>query len=203
MPYKTLPIGQRFGKLVVISQRSDFKSLCRCDCGIIKEVWNCGMKSGNTRSCGCYRDELRRRHGHAKTRTYKSWASMLQRCINPEDNRFNDYGGRGIKVCLRWRNSFVNFLKDMGERPQQTTLGRLDNDGNYTPKNCEWQTKIQQARNTRATKWLVFQGIRASLAEHCERTGMNYARAQGRLKLGWNLELALTSKKHAHNRICN
>lgn len=85
------------------------------------------------------------------TATYKSWHGMIQRCTNPNNKRWDDYGGRGITVCKRWR-SFENFLADMGERPKKRSLDRKDNDGNYTPRNCRWATDAQQRANKRVDR---------------------------------------------------
>lgn len=153
--------GDRFGRLVVEVPYTRSSSrgrvhICRCDCGAIREVTTESLRSGNTRSCGCLQREVARawqtRHGHARrgdnpeTRTYVSWQNMRQRCRNPSHPRWTDWGGRGITVCDRW-NSFENFLADMGERPEGTTLDRINGDGNYEPSNCRWADITTQNRN--------------------------------------------------------
>ena len=97
---------------------------------------------------------LGRKHGAHKSPEYKAHAAILQRCYNPKTNGWRNYGARGIKVCERWRNSFVDFLADMGPRPSpKHSIGRIDNDGDYGPTNCRWETHAEQTRNKRPTVW--------------------------------------------------
>jgi len=90
--------------------------------------------------------------GGKETRTYRSWRSMMKRCYNKNTKDFSNYGGRGITVCERWRNSFESFLSDMGERPESKTLDRIDVNGNYEPSNCRWATHVEQSYNKRISK---------------------------------------------------
>lgn len=165
--------GQRWGRLVVLEpaendHNGQARWLCQCDCGTTTIVKGQYLRNGETRSCGCLHREVVRRmgqlygpihgaasatHGHSAnnhwTPTYVSWTSMKQRCLGQSEKDRLLYYDRGIQVCDRWLHSFENFLTDMGERPEGTTLDRIDNDGNYEPDNCRWATASEQRRNQR------------------------------------------------------
>jgi hypothetical protein len=125
---------------------------CRCDCGVERLVLGGNLHSGQSTSCGCVRREKlaqwSTKHGLRWTRTYAIWCAMLQRCFNPADKRYRDYGGRGIKVCADWR-TFNNFYADMGEAPPGLSLDRINNNAGYKPQNCRWATPVVQSRNRR------------------------------------------------------
>lgn len=156
--------GHRFGRLVVIRKHEARGSrwVCVCDCGEEKTLVACRLVRGNDRSCGCLKrtvlGDRTRKHGKANSRvtgyasrTYGIWQAMRARCGNPNNNRWESYGGRGIKVDPCW-SDFEAFLSDMGEAPAGLTLDRKDPDGDYTKDNCRWVTWLEQARNKRKKK---------------------------------------------------
>lgn len=153
--------GQRYGRLVAIKftgrgNRGGALWLLKCDCGQEHETFANWVRTGKTKSCGCLRLENTKRmgastatHGMTGTPTHVSWERMHSRCNNPNSDRYYDYGGRGIRVCDRWRK-FENFFSDMGERPSlDYSLDRINNAGNYEPSNCRWATAKEQALNRR------------------------------------------------------
>ncbi len=162
--------GRRFGRLVVICRSTITKDRnawwnCKCDCGQTIDTRSNSLRRGDTKSCGCLHRETgtdnlkvanaaNTKHGHAlengHSRTYDIWQSAKQRCTNSNSHNWKNYGGRGIRMCARWLNSFENFLADMGEKPEGLSIDRKDNDGNYEPGNCRWATRKQQRANQRA-----------------------------------------------------
>lgn len=155
-------VGRRFGRLTVIAKSRKRSGghvvwICVCDCGGRAEADGCHLRRGRSASCGCMRSAISAErmtvHGAARkghrTRTFNCWVNARMRCFNPSQPRYKDWGGRGITMCDRWRNSFANFLADMGECPPGLSLDRIENDGNYEPGNCQWATPVQQNNNRR------------------------------------------------------
>jgi hypothetical protein len=172
---------------------------CQCTCGARKVISGQALRNGHTRSCSCLRREemSTRRTTHGATRQnrtpeYRTWASMIRRCTNPNEDNYPAYGGRGITVCDRWRGSFEAFLKDMGPRPQGTSIDRIDGSAGYEPANCRWATQKEQMRNTRRSRVLEFNGRKMPMVSWAEETGISQRLILGRLRRGWSVERALT-----------
>jgi hypothetical protein len=173
--------GVRFGYLVVKNLHEKIKApsgatmakwLCECDCGKTTIVYQSHLRSGRTKSCGCLaRDTVIARsttHGKRNSRVYRSWRGMVQRCTNSSASNFDNYGGRGIKVCDRWLNSFEAFYEDMGECPEGLSLDRVDVNGDYCKENCRWADLTEQNFNRRKStgKSTPKQGV-----SYCTRSG--------------------------------
>ena len=160
-------VGLKYNRLTIIDEEPTIKygnstfriMLCRCECGEEKVIMFQHLKSGRTKSCGCLNKEMAKEkfiklniiHGNYDHPLFNTYKLMKNRCNNCESHNYKYYGGRGIKVCDRWLgdDGFKNFLEDMGERPEGTTLDRINNDGNYEPTNCKWSTYSEQNKNRR------------------------------------------------------
>lgn len=164
--------GSQFGRLTVVSRGIGGRWNCTCECGGTCAPSSMNLRSGKTKSCGCLSREVagnaKRTHGMHLTPTYYSWSLMLKRCRTPTDPAYKAYGGRGIDFDPRWL-SFKTFLSDMGERPDGTSIDRIDNARGYWPDNCRWANKLQQQRNIRSNRNIEYKGrvqcVRAWSAE--------------------------------------
>lgn len=182
MPSKIDISGQRFGRLVVVSEapklprkKAGTRWHCRCDCGKKITTETGALRSGHTQSCGCYhKDQVAdasSTHGMTRSPEWRAWRAMVARCTVPTNGSYPNYGGRGISVCDRWR-TFENFIADMGPRPPGTTLDRYpNNNGNYEPGNCRWATRSQQDSNKRTTVMVTFEGKTKTYSEWARELG--------------------------------
>ncbi len=195
-----IKIGQNFGRWTVIefgyiANRKNHYWLCKCECGNIKNVFDGSLKFGRSKSCGCLSSELSTQrfvtHGMSDTATYHSWSHMRSRCRNPDNLKYKNYGGRGIKICARW-SKFANFIKDMGEKPgPQYSIDRIDNNGNYCKTNCRWATFQKQARNTRQNRIIKYGDKKMCVAEWSDITNICSGTIRSRLLRGWSIGEAL------------
>lgn len=133
------------------------------------------------------------RKGAAQSKVYRAWRNMLNRCRNPRVPCYPRYGGRGISVCDEWTESFDAFYRDMGDPPEGTSLGRIDNDGDYRAENCRWETEEQQRNNKRSSRFFEFNGERMTLAQWARRLGVTEKLLERRLAIGWSFERAAST----------
>ena len=207
--------GEVFGRLTVIERMPAVKTtkgqrtrwLCECSCGneIIVDAYS--LRSGHTKSCGCWRSEMAteaaikrsKTHGQSKTRLFKVWSSMKSRCYFQNSPFFAIYGGRGIVVCEEWRNSFEVFRDwalangyDENAPFGKCTIERIDVNKNYCPENCKWVTMKEQDNNKRNTKFLTLNGRTQSAAMWADEYGIKRTTLYERLKRGWSDAEAIT-----------
>lgn len=200
--------GDQFGWLTALAlstkktKTNGAMYVCRCVCGLTMDVDKRLLIAEQRSSCGCKRNFRHRTHGKVGTREYHSWVAMRSRCNNPKDIGYHRYGGRGIKVCDRW-NRFENFLEDMGPRPENYSLDRIDNNGNYEPSNCQWASRVAQANNQRTNRFITFNGETLSVTQWQKKMGFGEKTIFGRLEDGWSVERAITtpiSLDHVHTK---
>lgn len=180
---------QKIGRLKINSYQGGGKWLCSCDCGNQKIILGSSIARGDTKSCGCLRkkvtakrDKERSTHGMYKSREYKTWMSMKERCNNKNHSAFKSYGGRGIQVCDRWQSSFKNFYADMGDRPAGCSLDRINNDKGYSPENCRWATSKQQQSNRRNNVFVLVNGKKVTAFEASKILDVPMSTLHGKIK---------------------
>lgn len=193
--------GRVFSKLTVISRVATVNGgaarwRCNCECGNTICTDGANLVAGRTKSCGCLMAALARvrmtTHGKRSSCEYNSWDGMIQRCTNKNHPKWENYGGAGVKVCARWRNSFAAFLQDMGKRPVRTTLDRYPNNrGNYTPANCRWATHEQQQNNKITCVYVTFRGKRMTVSQLARKIGMYPEKLHSRIRRGWPISKAI------------
>lgn len=202
MPKKCNYLGIRFTKLLVVAAAPNTKSgasawWCVCDCGkAAVYARSTDLRRGDSQSCGCTTGALisaaNTTHGMSRTRVYKCWRAMHDRCYNSNTENYHLYGARGIRVCKRWF-SFPAFYADMGDRGMGLSLERRNNMRGYSPSNCYWATHAQQQVNKRNNRMLVFNGERKALAQWAQQYSQPPLRVWQRLDRGWSVERALTT----------
>ena len=195
--HNAVEVGKVYNKLTVESlseknlQSRNFWN-CRCTCGLSTVVRDDKLKDGSTKSCGCLFEEVIVKHGHKRrkrpSRTYKSWESMIQRCYNPNAGNYHKYGAKGITVCQRWIDSFESFLEDMGERPPNKTIDRIEGAFVYSKESCKWSTNIEQNNNKSNTKHIIWNSKKYPRAVFSEAIGLNYNSMVSKLRAGKSIE---------------
>lgn len=189
--------GQKFGRLTAI-RHSHMKNhysywFCRCDCGNFKYIKLDGLTGGQVKSCGCSRKGQNVKHGKSKTKLYKVWSNIKDRCHNKNNKAYPNYGGRGIAVCSEWRNDYKSFYdwSIANGYIEGLTIDRIDNNGNYEPSNCRWTTDKQQSRNKRSNRNYIINGETRCLMDWCNIYGIRYSMVNKRIHRGWSIERAL------------
>lgn len=196
--------GERIGKLTIVRRGQNggaTRWICTCDCSPNTEFEALASSfARGKRSCGCDVVPARRTHGRSRSPEYQSWQHIKSRCHNPRDAAYANYGGRGIAVCARWRESFVAFFDDMGLRPSSGhSIDRINNDGNYEPGNCRWATETQQARNMRTN--VPVPGLASSIAGAAELTGLNRDMLRARIHRGLTPEQVISPESMEPQRL--
>ena len=191
-------IGLRFGRWVVLAKGMRPRYLrCRCDCGTVSEVFSGNLANGKSPSCGCVtRSVFAARwvtHGRSHTVEYETWARMIARCENPNNESFPNYGGRGIKVHPAWRSSFDDFFAHVGPRPGSGySIDRFpDVNGNYEPGNVRWATPTEQCRNRRSNRFHTIDRESKTIAEWAELAGVSPGTISRRIRAGFAPERML------------
>jgi hypothetical protein len=184
--------GKRFGKLLVVRRLRGGIWICQCDCGGVSFPSTSNLQTGNSKSCGCSRDLARHKHGKANTPEHRVWMSMRVRCLNPDNDAYRNYGGRGITIAPEW-DDFRAFLRDMGPKPTpKHQLDRVDNSKGYSKENCRWTSRVENLNNKRTNRSLTFNGKAQTIAQWAAEAGMNYRTLNNRINRGWPVERALT-----------
>lgn len=213
-PYKNIILpNEMFGNLKTIEYFRNKKNKmgwkCICQCGNYTFASSTQLNSGLKRSCGCLISitarNLMTKHGCAiygsVSIEFAAWSSMKARCLKADHKAYKDYGGRGIKVCDRWLNSFQNFLEDMGKKPTpKLSLDRIDVNGNYEPSNCRWATHSEQRRNLRKNRYLEYKGRKMILADWAKELNCLDSRIYYQLNKGKDFEFIYDLLK---NKIIN
>lgn len=207
LPPRALNVtGFRFDRLIALrpvgyTRAKTILWLCQCDCGNMTVTYLNKLRSGKTRSCGCLAREMtiqkNWKHGESHTPLFRHWYGIIRRCTDPRRKGYVDYGGRGIRICDEWRNSFEAFRDHVAQLPgygeDGYTLDRVDNDGNYSPGNLRWATRTEQNRNKRNVRPLTYQGRTQCLGAWAEEIGVKQKVLENRLRIGWSIERTLST----------
>ena len=202
---RTIPNGTRFGRLTVIGvgEPKGYRStsIVKCDCGKVKTVTNYSLTCCHVKSCGCEKGANLKTHGESKTRLFKIWANMIERCTTDKP-RYRHYYGKGIRVCDEWLHDFKAFRSwSIGNGyADDLSIDRIDPNGNYDPSNCRWVSMRQQMNNRTTSVFLSAFGERHTISEWARITGINEGTIRSRIaKYHWTPEKALTKTRKDNN----
>ena len=192
--------GQRFTRLVVTGRApnksekdTNARWHCKCDCGRMCIAYGQDLRREKFKSCGCLNAERIYKHGQSRTKTYRTWLTMRQRCENPKNAAYGQYGGAGIVVHESWK-LFENFHADMGDAPStRHTIDRIDGTKGYEPGNCRWATYAEQNRNLKSNVIVEIDGVSMVLQDWCKRYSINRNTVQTRIRNGWDIVDAITT----------
>lgn len=214
--------GQTFGYLEVLYDFDKFINghkihycHCKCsNCGKEKDIYSSSLTTGSTKSCGCYNiehnRELHTKHGISRHPLSGLWRDIKKRCFNPNCKAYKNYGGRGVVMCDRWKDSLETFYNDLIDSYNEhiekydklnTTIDRIDVNGNYEPNNVRWATRKEQNNNRRNNHFITYNGETHTIAEWSDITGIEGRKISGRLSRNWDIAKALTLKENASERI--
>lgn len=201
--------GNKYGKLTVIRKDVSINGRmyweCECECGNHTFVSGGNLKTGEVKSCGClvFNATHSKTHGLSNTKEYKIWSAIKSRCYNSNNKSYADYGGRGIKMCDEWKNSFESFYDWVSKTRDSTekSIDRIDNDKDYSPENCKWSTHKEQTNNRRICHQFTHNGKTQSLSLWCDELGLDYKRTHNRIfKLGWSFEKSISTPVDVNKR---
>ncbi len=191
--------GLKYARLLVVNRAANASETdtnarwhCKCDCGRMSVAYGRDLETGKVKSCGCLSAERNYKHGAARTKVYRVWIAMRNRCQNPTNPSYKNYGGRGITVDPSWEN-FAVFSQDMGERPKGHSLERKDNNGPYSKENCIWATSKIQHNNKRTNRFLTAFGRTLTFAQWGDEYGIPWTTIRARIeRYGWPIEDAVS-----------
>lgn len=195
---RALKPGHVYGNLTVTgcagkNKHGQYLVRCMCICGTEKEFREYAVRQGTAKSCGCTRHDCHTKHGMSDSAAYRSWLSMIARCMNPEHPHFGEYGGRGITICKEWQR-FEGFYADMGDRPKSTSLDRKDSNLGYCKSNCRWATAKEQGNNRRTNTVWSWNGQSKTVQQWADALGVNSDTLTKRFyKHGWPIEKVLST----------
>lgn len=187
--------GKTSGSLLILKDicpdRGSSFAQCKCVCGNVVSKKRKGLLAGEIKSCGCLSPPS---HGMSESVEYRAWKAMKSRCYYVKNDTYKWYGGKGIRVCDRWLNSFENFFKDMGFRPgKQHSIDRINSNKDYEPMNCRWATKVEQANNISTNHRLNFYGTDLTISEWGRVLNISWSTLLSRIRRGWTTQKALTT----------